>query len=518
MLHPERANIQWPPGFNSSKISNYFYSKMPTHLVEGLKRTALSRISRLAGKLSLTGINPVLFSWNKSRSIHILPPEILFYCILQCDPQSDDRDADTRFMIQLTHVCKYWYQCISIGTAKWNRITNQNRALTDISLKRSNKTPLDVWLNMEKDSPWFSDLIRDHIHIKQIEFLRITLTTFEDCATILPGFPGSMSKLHSLEISLSLLRTVSPPLDGENIAFPQTLRSLSLAFIPLYQPFCNIKTLIKFTFRDDQFSLPLDTLLIFLEENESLEHVELDIDFINTPSSIRPVPDTTKLQHLSVQCKQEAHVWTLLPYLPIQHGGNLEITSCDRARPGLANILLVVCKMYSRNLSESTHVHSNQGSIKFSGPGGTFKLTSPSESNQDFTRSDLCCFFSNIKNAHFTLVEGSMLHNPSLFPALEVLTIKDYLKHKSGTILDVVPSPMSSPLLKTLTFHFFDLPEGFMKQLTIFASNCSKNPSTKYQHITIICWHKRLQLDGSEISELEKHVGKVEVKDWTLEF
>lgn len=446
------------------------------------------------------------FACNGSLPTNALPSDILCH-IAQCVLSDNGIDHDTQSIIPLSHVCKHWRESIVSAGANWTRITNRREGLTALSLSRSQEAPLQIWFDMERQHPWFSDLIKHHI--KKTSFLKVELTEFAELVATFPLSAQSMPELHSLEISLARLQIDAPSSDDPFTSFPPSLRSLSLCFIPLYQSFLNIKTLTKFTLHDPEFALPLDILLAFLKKNSSLKHVELDINFTDSPSSGCWAPVNNQLQYLSVTCGDVEHIQVLIHHIQLNDGGDLDITSYDNNKPGLEHILPEIHTMYPRILSSPTHMYCDNGkSIKLSGPNGSFKFYGPPTPKQDSTRLPQLSF-KYIQEAHFQL-HGPELPNLSLFPALRALVI-DYRKDQPNTLITSLPSQAASPILKTLVFRLITFPKKFMQELIQFASRRSKSLSTKLHCIIFVGWAKD-QLPTDQLHELRRHVSDIKFR------
>lgn len=171
-----------------------------------------------------------------------------------------------------------------------------------LSLKWSGAAPLELSLHMDevRREPGFSGLLMAYIRNTKTLYIGSILTVGELMQKI-PNFLQSMPNLRSLELCKNTfsegVRSIDPfePL-------PPTLTSLSLERIHLYPSFRRLKALTELTLRDEQFSLRLDTLLDFLEENQSLERANLMIRF-RKPSfrqSRRGSTIKNQLQHLSI--------------------------------------------------------------------------------------------------------------------------------------------------------------------------------------------------------------------------
>lgn len=484
----------------------FSFFDIPLHQdINWLVHETLSRISRQTNHANVTAAQKASFLWNMSRPINAFPPEILD-CILKGVPS--DGDTDTRSIIPLTHVCKYWRELIISTAANWTKITNKNKRLTALSLSRSNKAPLRISFNQQEDQnhPWFSSQIKPHI--EKITSLKIDLTSFRNLAVTFPLFPQSMPNICSLEISTNYTPLPDDPF--EFLPFPPTLKCLSLFWIPLFQSFLRVNTLTKFTLKEDDFTLPLDTLLTFLDDNDSLKHVDLNLTFVETPSSNRQAPIQNQLQSLSLESRRMEHLKALICYIPLK-SGDLKITSNDQDKPGLKDILPSIKRMYPAHLSSPTHLFWYKGEhIIFSGPNRSFQFNGPSDFDREFTSLPL--LLKCIQEAHFKLIYPT-LPDFFLFPSLETLVI-DYWIYliQLDALITLLPSPKASPLLKTLAFRFPEYPKEFMEQLTQFALNRSEIPSMRLHRVIFLSNKKNALPSPGLVNKLKKYVSVVELK------
>jgi len=106
--------------------------------------------------------------------------------------------------------------------------------------------------------------------------------------------------------------------------FSSTLTSLYLYDIPLYPSFLRLRTLTKLRLHYYKIRPTIDTLLTFVEDNQSLQSVVLTIDFKNTLASIsqRRAPITNRVRCLSVSCWDATTARTLISNIP---SGEVEI-------------------------------------------------------------------------------------------------------------------------------------------------------------------------------------------------
>lgn len=520
---PTQANIQLSQGYEISEIRRYFPSissfNMPRPDVDSvgdeLLQNTLSRISR---RDDSEGSRPLIhsvdsasspqdifgpFLWNISQPINALPQEVISK-IAQC--LLGDDDAGVQPIIPLTHVCKYWRECIVLTAANWTRITSWGGELTALCMERSNEFPLKIWFNKRRYRHPFLGLIQPHMW--RIVSLNITINRFWDFLKYFPDFPQSTSNLHSLEISLLSPQGVHPHKVSFG-HFPPTLKHLSLHSIPFCKPFRKIRTLTKLIIHHHDFSWPLDLLLIFLEKNNMLVHLELDIHFTNLPGPYPVIPIENQLQYLSVKSNKVEDIKDLVTAIPLRTGGDLKITSVDQDKQ-LEDILPDIYRVYFGALSSATYMKCyRERNTQFSGPKGSFQFISPAKFPQDFTRLSFLSF-DNIWEAHFQL-ERSIPPDLSRFPALKTLAIGCY-QGQFNTLVDSLLSVKASFLLESLMFQLFSYPEKFMRQLIKFASNQSKILSAKLDCVVFHCWGADKFPSPDLVSKLEEYVLNVKLE------
>jgi hypothetical protein len=107
---------------------------------------------------------------------------------------------DTRPIIPLTHVCKYWRDSIISAPENWTRISNGRRKLAELSLERAKAAPLDVSsCSTSERKRDFSTCLLPHAH--SIVSLNCPLHAIEELTQALPNFPKSMPNLQSLTLT-----------------------------------------------------------------------------------------------------------------------------------------------------------------------------------------------------------------------------------------------------------------------------------------------------------------------------
>ena len=418
---------------------------------------------------------------NLSQLVNRLSAEILT-CIVRWVPREDD--TDTRSIIPLTHVCRYWRDLIVSIPWVWTLISsNGSGDLAALSLQRAKAAPLELWLNSDqlRKKPGFSELIAPYA--QNIGTLRFSgLGRIEEFRHTPPNFPQSVPNLRSL-----VLCAESKDGPWEHFADPfesltPTLKYLELEWIPLYPSLLRLRTLTELTLRYYRSTLHLDTLLDFLEENRSLKRATQHITFGKPTlrSSQRRALIANQLQHLSVEADGSA----LVSNIALQRGAYLGVVS----RRGLGDFLSGTPTAHLSNLSpvfmEYECGKRGKKSFRLLGPNGTFSFRGTDYRSPTFAELPL----TNIRELHIRFQNQSSppsnLFNPSSFPALEVLAVAcDTWVLDLSTLFSC---PSSPPPLKTLAFLNCYLSGDFMEELTQFASNREYTTSASLRRIVII--------------------------------
>jgi hypothetical protein len=224
--------------------------------------------------------------------------------------------------------------------------------------------------------------------------------------------------------------------------------------------------------------------LAFLEENDSLKYLELLIDFVDHPTSNRQALEMNNLQYLSLRYKNVESIKALISHIPLQKGGDLEISSSDVKKPKFEEIIPDIHIMHSKILSSSTLMQCRRRWIQLSGPDGSFQFDGPTNFEQNFKGLPLLSF-DHIQRAYFEL-DSSTISKISLFPALETLII-DHFKYQFSTLLAALPSPEASPLLRTLVLRLHSFSKEFMEGLVEFAHHRQQFLSVKLDQLVLIC-------------------------------
>ena len=382
-----------------------------------------------------------------------------------------------------------------------------------LSLERSKGVPLRLWLdNTFSDRRKLRDLIAPYIqNTETLEFF--DLTTIEDLMQVLPNFPQSMPILRSLLLEhLNDESEWDPSIDPFK-SFPDTLRSLSLHEVPLYPSFLKLRTLTELSLRYHDVHLPLDTLLDFLEENRSLDSVELVINYSEFLAQIsqRRTVVLNQLHYLSIACWDVMIGRTLVSSIPLRRGAHLEITSCSNGTGSRLNdILSDIPVTHLSNLSPNfMEYQSDFRLIRLIGPNGNFTYTRERSPGMPFAEFPVLPL-TNIRELRLVHTDPSMVFPPSSFPALQTLTTKcdTSISHLFSALF---PDPSLFPSLKALGFLDCIITEEFMEELARFASS-RKDTSSAWLHRVVIINQDCNFPAGASIRELRRHVPIVDVR------
>ena len=398
---------------------------------------------------------------------------------------------DTRSMIPLTHVCRYWRESIISTPENWTSISSRSMDLAALSLQRAKEVPLEISLDGVQigKSPGFPDLLTSHI--KNTESLQFKLSSsIQELAQALPNFPQSMPNLRSLSL---IGRTTGWDWSADPFGpLTPTLTRLSLIDIPLYPTFLRISTLTNLTLYHGRFNLHLDTLLDFLEENRSLEHVVLDIEFTEAVfrNSRRRVAIRNRLRSLTIASPDAIDGHALISSIALQRGAHLEISLYDESTE-VDDVLSIFSMAHFSNLESPTLMvyYPDDRSIRLLGPNGSFSFKSVLDLENPFEEF-APLFLSKLRVLRIHRgPELAVLTNPTTFPsslpALETFTL-EYGFSVSRLFSSLFSNPSSSPSLKTLAFLDCDLDDDFMEKLTRFASNRKKTTSAWLHRVVIV--------------------------------
>ena len=458
-----------------------------------------------------------------------LPSEIISYiarCILDGEvisraPKNNlkgEGTVDTSSIVPLTHVCRHWREAIISTPENWTLISSRSGGLTSLSLQRAKAAPLEIRLDMRqvRENPGFSALITPHIRNTGTLLIGYVLS-IEELVQTLQNFPQSMPNLRSLTLTRE---SESPNRDWSIDPFGPSipaLTHLSLKYIPLYPAFLHLRTLTSLTLSSYNFNLHLDTLLDFLEENHSLNRLNLCIGFAASArrSSRRQAPIRNRLQSLVIFSVSAMDANALISNIALKCGAHLNITLYDPSA-GLNDLPSAISMTHLSNLRSPTLVKYDHErmSIRLLGPNGSFSL-------EAFNRGDP---FAGFPPAHFANVrtfqhsrselagyplEPIVFYSSSL-PTLETLVVENEAT-VSFLLSDLFSDPSSSPSLRILAFFDCDLNENFMEELTLFASDRKKTTSAWLYRVVIVN-SKGILPRFASIKALRKHVPVVDVQ------
>ena len=416
-----------------------------------------------------------------------LPSEIISH-IARCLPDEDT--IDTEPIVPLTHICRYWRESIISTPGNWTRISSESESLTVSSLQRAKLAPLQIHLDIAQimENPGFSVLITPHI--QNSETLDIdSISTVDEFKQVFPNFPQLMPNLRSL--SLTGYGGWDGSVDPFGSLLP-TLTQLSLIEISLYPSLLRLRTLTHLTLRYNLFDLHLDTLLDFLEENRSLEHATLDIRFVEPSlrSSRRRAAIKTRLQSLTM-ASYSVDSSALTSNIALHQGAHLGISLFDNNK-GLNDLLSVTSMTHLSNLQSPTLMEYNpdHSTIRLLGPNGSFLFDATGL--EDLLTRSPPPHLANVRNfylirptsVHIPIPQVHIVFPPSFLPSLEMLAIDG-----EATVLLLFSeffSNPSSPSLKILAFLDCDINEGFMEELTRFASDRKKTTSAWLYRVVIV--------------------------------
>ena len=349
----------------------------------------------------------------------------------------------------------------------------------------------------------------------------IDLITIEALRQALPGFPQSTPNLRSLKLRQARRAVLGRSIDPFELLTP-TLGHLELFGVPLYPSILHLRSLTAFAYACVGLDLHLDTLLDFLEENHSLNRVDLGIVFVGRPlhRPRRRTPTKNQLQHLTVHCLGTIpDAQRLISGIGLQKGACLNVL--NRTGTTLNDILSGISPAHLLNMRVPTlmEYRSYPRKIRSIGPNGEFILQNKLILDVDdpFVEFPLLSlshvqefrlFHRELKDEHHTI--NPIVFDQSLFPALEILAV-DCGTSISHLLSALFSNPSSPPSLKTLAFLNCDLDEDFMKELKRYASDRKGTTSAPLHRVVIV------NSDGtfprvSSIHELGKYVPVIDVR------
>ena len=184
-------------------------------------------------------------------------------------------------LAQMSSVCSYWREVIRSFASLWRSLSDkQSPEMMSVTLSRSKVALLDVYCL--RDSPGFTKAIQPHI--SRIRSLECTVRFGDghqkrhgngaEPVRVSPSFPHSSPALRTL--SLKNGGKSDPPLDVEFDILPEdpaSPKALRLEHVPLTNQLRRLTTLTSFDI--SHHCIDLDTLLGFLAENKTLEHLRI---------------------------------------------------------------------------------------------------------------------------------------------------------------------------------------------------------------------------------------------------
>ena len=259
---------------------------------------------------------------NMMQPANRLPPEILSQ-IARDVPDGSDEDA--RSIIPLTHVCRYWRDSIISTPENWTLISSRSRRLAVLSLERAKAAPLKLTVSRVGEHHWLLNPLAPCM--QNTEALSVECTSAIKLKELL-NFPQSMPSLRSLTLeSDDDWDRSTDPFES----FAPTLKCLSLTCIPLYPSLRKIRTLTELSLFDLYFDLQLDTLLDFLEENQSLARAIMEIEFAEPSLRIsqRRAAIRSQLRYLRIICYDVMDGQALLSSISLSKGATLNVFCWD---------------------------------------------------------------------------------------------------------------------------------------------------------------------------------------------
>ena len=488
-----------------------------------------------------------------------LPPEIVSH-IAQWALQDG---LDARPIIPLTHVCKYWRDSIVSAPKNWTRIFNGVRGLAELSLERAKAAPLDVFLMFDLERELFDsdsdfgceftfDFLLPHMH-NIVSLNCAQFTSIEELTQTLPNFPKSMPNLQSLTLTGHGLKADQSRGIDLDFSTHTTLRKLSLTRFPLLPSLLGLRTLTELNLYNPSINLHVDTVLTFLEENQSLKRATLGIDFgeDSLRRSRRRTPITSSLQSLSICCYDEGDVEPLISNITLRKGAALEIV--DYESRWLTRILSGVSTTHLPGLSSpfSMEYQLSPREIRLLGQDGGFSyidnLIAGPAGRPPFGEEFPLLPLASIRELRLKLCESWVLQQSRLssfpsqfrlssFPSLEVLSVDGHDVGECSTDGEVSTdedstdegstpnisgpiglslSPLlqelaSSPSLKILAFLDCSITEDFMAKLARVALDRRNRTSSSLRRVVIMNSKGSFPSAGS-IKRLRKYVPVVEV-------
>ena len=463
---------------------------------------------------------------NLFRPINRLPLEIL--SLIARDVVKGDSDVVE--MVPLTHVCRHWRQSLISIPENWTLISDVNEHMAAVCLQRAKAAPLEITLfsSSLSESPLFPRIIEPYVHNARTLEARYILTV-EHLTAIFPDFPRSMPMLESI----SLRPTTEESQEGNwsinpfEPGFAHTLKHLSLTGIPLYPTLIGIRTLTELTLHWPKGDICLDTLLDFLEGNNSLESADLSIEFTEPPphNPIRRVKKN-QLRHLSIRCNNIACAQALITTVSLRRGAALEIEIRDEnatlvdTLPNVSTAHLLDPPLPT-SFEFTYRWHDVLVGVLLRGPGGKFSFSKCPRAKDPFPDIHLLPLTNarEFRLLHFEeagrTVPEPPVFRPSLFPSLETLAIECNPKFETDVrrvLSSLLLNPTSSSLLKTLAFLNCTLSEELMEEITKFASERKKTLTSTWLYRVLIVHKDGEFLSAASIHKLKNYVRVVEAR------
>ena len=304
------------------------------------------------------------------------------------------------------------------------------------------------------------------------------ISTFAQLANIWPDLPDLQEKgpdIRKLKIShITGAERLEPP--DRQFKLPESFPRFTLTGVPL-GPFIGQNTsLTNFTY-EGKFTQSIDTLLEFLEGNPRIKHVKLCTEFQppNLRLSKRTSPiSNTSLRHLDVRSDQEEDIKALVSYIRVQRteGAYLHILSSDRV--AIETIIPFIDAMYFNNDDPPTCMSYVHGTgIQFSGAGREPEgpdlavVVHPSASTPfpltfehiRYYQESFPNLFMSVKTLILSMDEKEGEFDPTLFPALEHLTVRED-ENLPKTLSQLFSTPRSELPTKFYTIAFDNCPRS----------------------------------------------------------
>ena len=293
----------------------------------------------------------------------------------------------------------------------------------------------------------------------------------------------------------------------------------------LYPSILGIRTLTELALRDPVGDLRFDTLLDFLEGNNSLETANLSIEFTEPPP-LNPQRRLTKnqLRHLSIHCENAIDAQALITTIPLRRGVSLDIDIRDK------NVTLIdaLPNVSTAHLLDPPYPTSFQFTYRWydvgvllRGPGGEFSFSKSPRAEDpfpDFHQLPL----TNVREfrlLHFEETKRTVpeppVFRPSLFPSLETLAIECNPECETDVrraLSSLLSNPTSSSLLKTLAFLNCTLSEELVEEIINFASERKKTLTSTWLYRVLIVHQDGKFPSAASIRKLKDYVRVVDVR------